>query len=105
MSRPDILLGGIHGNGEPVPHPHGTDAHDETFEGSTGLYAKHLILDHGFSLGDLGDLPARNDQSSWSALNELHRRARLVPIEADLDPSAPFWTAPRTLTPDSAPDA
>lgn len=96
MNRPSILLGDIHANTEPAPDPHGTDDHDEYFEGSTPLYAMHLIEDHGFTLADLGDLPAGSDQSAWSALNELHHRARRLPENARerFGPDALFWEVP-----------
>lgn len=97
-ARKDIRLGGIHSNGEPAPNPLGVDAHDSSFEGSTSLYARHLILDHGFTREDLGDLPDGSDQSSWAALNDLHWRARRLPVDAlaTFGPDAVLFRAPRS---------
>lgn len=43
----------ITNNGEPKPHPLGTDAHDGSFEGSCYLYATHLVKDHGYRESDV----------------------------------------------------
>lgn len=95
-ARKTILLGAIHSNGEPAPDPLGVDTHDASFEGSTSSYARHLILDHGFTREDLGDLPGGSDQSAWSALNDLHWRARRLPEDAlgTFGPGAVFWRPP-----------
>lgn len=67
-------------NGEPKPNPYGTDTHDERFEGSTQLYAQHLVKDHGFSATAVEKLGQRGDQSAWSELNTLHRHARNLDV-------------------------
>ena len=97
MIRPKLIrLGGIHSNGEPAPDPLGVDLHDASFEGSTSAYARHLILDHGFTREDLADLPGGSDQSAWTALNDLHWRARRLPADAleTFGPDAVFYRAP-----------
>lgn len=65
-------------NGEPKPHPLGTDAHDGSFEGSCYLYAKHLVEDHGYTEDDVAPYKDGIYQSQWSALNTMHRKARLL---------------------------
>lgn len=66
----------ITNNGEPKPHPLGSDAHDESFEGSTTLYADHLVKDHGFSYSNVEPFKGGSSQSDWTALDRLHRHAR-----------------------------
>ena len=68
----------ITNNGEPKPNPLGTDAHDESFEGSCYLYAKHLVNDHGYTEADVAPYADGIYQSEWSALNAMHRTARLL---------------------------
>jgi hypothetical protein len=66
----------ITNNGEPKPHPLGTDSHDESFEGSNKLYAEHLMKDHGFSYSNVEPFKDSLMQGAWIALNKLHRHAR-----------------------------
>jgi hypothetical protein len=66
----------ITNNGEPKPHPLGTDAHDGSFEGSTKLYAEHLVTDHGYTEEDVAPFKHGVTESDWLALGRLHRKAR-----------------------------
>lgn len=66
----------VHNNGEPKPNPFGTDAHDEKYEGSTSLYAQHLMEDHGVPRKYVAAFDGASDQSSWSALDTIHRKVR-----------------------------
>jgi len=66
----------ITNNGEPLPHPLGTDAHDGSFEGSTALYAEHLVKDHGFTEAQVAPYKNGAVQGDWSMLDRLHRQAR-----------------------------
>jgi hypothetical protein len=66
----------VHNNGEPKPHPLGTDSYDDRYEGSTTLYAKHLVEDHGVPYKYVEKYDGGMDQSSWSALNTIHRKVR-----------------------------
>lgn len=65
----------IHNNNEPKPNPYGTDSHDESFEGSTELYAKHLVEDHGFPAEKVYALVG-SSQGNWTNIDRLHRYAR-----------------------------
>ena len=66
----------ITNNGEPKPHPLGSDSHDGSFEGSTKLYAEHLVNDHGFTDAQVAPYKDGMMQGHWTALNRLHRHAR-----------------------------
>lgn len=66
----------ITNNGEPKPNPLGSDAHDGSFEGSTSLYADHLVKDHGFSYANVEPYKGASSQGAWLALDRLHRHAR-----------------------------
>lgn len=68
----------ITNNGEPKPNPLGTDAHDGSFEGSCWQYAEHLVKDHGYRESDVAPYKDGIYQSQWSALNAMHRKARLL---------------------------
>lgn len=68
----------INNNGEPKPDPLGTDAHDNSFEGSTSAYAEHLIKDHGYTEEDVAPFKEGRSQSDWLALDRLHRVARYL---------------------------
>lgn len=63
-------------NGEPKSHPYGTDAHDGGFEGSTKLYAEHLVTDHGYTEAQVSPYSSGVTQGDWSMLDRLHRHAR-----------------------------
>lgn len=69
----------IHNNGEPKPNPYGTDSYEERYEGSTSLFAKHLVEDHGYKAEDVDDHGRGITQSDWIALSVMHKRARLMP--------------------------
>jgi hypothetical protein len=68
----------ITNNGEPKPHPLGSDAHDGSFEGSTKLYAEHLVNDHGYTEEQVAPYKGSVMVSDWLALDRLHRTARLL---------------------------
>lgn len=51
------------------------EAHRFTFEGSTGLLARHLIHDHGVPPRSVVHWSGGLTQGDWTALDELHRDA------------------------------
>jgi hypothetical protein len=63
-------------NGENPPNQWGTDAHDDSFEGSTKLYAEHLVNDHGYTEAQVSPYKNGVTQGDWSMLDRLHRAAR-----------------------------
>jgi hypothetical protein len=65
-------------NGEPKPNPLGTDAHDGSFEGSTKLYAEHLVNDHGYTEEDVAPFKFGITEAEWYSLDYMHRKARLL---------------------------
>jgi hypothetical protein len=72
------ILRDVTNNGEPKPHPLGDDAHDGSFEGSTKLYAEHLVNDHGFPEEVVAPYKGSVMQRDWLMLNAFHRTARLL---------------------------
>jgi N-formylglutamate amidohydrolase len=66
----------ITNNEEPKPDPLGSDAHDGSFEGSTTLYAEHLVNDHGFTEAQVAPFKGGAMQGDWNTLDRLHRAAR-----------------------------
>lgn len=67
-------------NGEPKSHPLGSDAHDGSFEGSTKLYAEHLVNDHGYTEAQVAPYKNSVMQGDWVSLDRLHRAARSLSV-------------------------
>lgn len=70
----------ITNNGEPKPNPLGSDAHDGSFEGSTTLYAEHLVNDHGYTAAQVAPFKGGVSQGDWISLDHLHRTARTLNV-------------------------